>query len=215
MCDSYIHLEEELQIMRQCLILIEKYGFGVSILTKSARILRDLDILKAINKKAKCIVQITLTTYDEDLCRIIEPNVSTTLERFHVLETLRGAGIPTAVWICPILPFINDTEENLRGLMDYCVRAKIRGLISFCFGTTMRAGSRDYFYKCLDKHFPGVKQKYIEKFGDEYACYSDGGLRLRAITKDICREHGIIYKHEELSELFEFEPQGQQMSLFD
>ena len=215
MCDSYIHLEEELQIMRQCLLLIEKYGFGVSILTKSARILRDLDILKAINKKAKCIVQMTLTTYDEDLCRIIEPNVSTTRERFHVLEIMRGAGIPTAVWICPVLPFINDTEENLRGLMGYCVKAKINALISFCFGTTMRDGSREYFYKQLDRHFPGVKQKYIEKFGDEYACYSDGGLRLREITKEICREHGIAYKGEEISDLFRFETQGQQLSIFD
>ena len=218
MCDPYIHLEEDLKITRQCLILIEKYGFGVSILTKSARILRDLDILKAINKKTKCIVQMTLTTYDENLCRIIEPNVSTTLERFHVLEAMRDAGIPTAVWICPILPFINDTEENLRGLMDYCVRAKIRGLVSFCFGTTMRDGSRDYFYKCLDRHFPGVKQKYIEKFGNEYECYSDDGLRLRAITKEICRQHGIIYKHDELSAdlfNFNFEQKERQISMFD
>jgi DNA repair photolyase len=216
MCDPYIHLEEELQVMRQCLILIEKYGFGVSILTKSARILRDLDILKAINKKTKCIVQITMTTYDEDLCRIVEPNVSTTRERFHVLETMREAGIPTAVWVCPILPFINDTEENLRGLMDYCVRAKIRGLISFFFGTTMRDGSREYFYCCLDKHFPGIKQKYIERYGNEYTCYSDNSLRLRALTKEICEEHGIIYKQEELArELFNFEPESQQLSLFD
>lgn len=216
MCDPYIHLEEKLQITRQCLILIEKYGFGVSILTKSAQILRDLDILKAINKKAKCIVQITLTTYDEDLCRKIEPNVSTTLERFHVLEAMREAGIPTAVWICPILPYINDTEENLRGLMGYCVKAKIRGLVSFCFGTTMRNGSREYFYKCLDKHFPGVKQKYIERFGNEYACYSENGLYLRALTKEICRQHGIIYKPEELSrDLYRFESAGQQLSLFD
>jgi len=216
MCDPYIHLEKELEITRKCLFLIEKYGFGVSLLTKSALILRDLDIIKAINKKTKCVVQITLTTYDENLCKIIEPNVSTTLERFHVLKTMRDAGIPTAVWICPILPFINDTEENLRGLMDYCVRAKIKGLVSFCFGTTMRDGSREYFYKCLDRHFPGIKQKYIAKFGNEYACYSDGGLRLREITKEICRQNGIIYKHDELgAELFNFETKEQQISMFD
>ena len=216
MCDPYIHLEEDLQITRQCLLLIEKYGIGISILTKSARILRDLDILKAINKKTKCVVQITLTTYDEDLCRIIEPNVSTTLERFHVLEAMRDAGIPTAVWICPILPFINDTEENIRGLMDYCVRAKINGLVSFCFGTTMRDGSREYFYKCLDRHFPGVKQKYIERYGNEYACYSDGGLRLREIVKEICKKNKIIYNHDELHEkLFGFEQGERQISMFD
>jgi DNA repair photolyase len=216
MCDPYIHLEKDLEITRKCLFLIEKYGFGVSLLTKSALILRDLDIIKAINKKTKCVVQITLTTYDEKLCKIIEPNVSTTLERFHVLEAMRDAGIPTAVWICPVLPFINDTEENIRGLMDYCVRAKIKGLVSFCFGTTMRDGSREYFYKCLDRHFPGVKQKYIEKFGNEYACYSDGGLRIREITIEICRQNGIIYKHDELgAKIFNFEQKEQQISMFD
>ena len=220
MCDPYIHLEEELQITRQCLILIEKYGFGVSILTKSARIMRDLDILKAINKKTKCIVQMTLTTYDENLCRKIEPNVSTTFERFQVLEAMRDAGIPTAVWICPILPYINDTEENLLGLMDYCIRAKIRGLVSFCFGTTMREGSRDYFYRCLDRQFPGLKQKYIERYGSEYACYSDNSLHLRALTKEICNQHGIMYKPEEISAdlfnfLYNYEPEDQQISLFD
>ena len=216
MCDHYIHIEQELKLTRSCLLKIEKYGFGLSILTKSARILRDLDVLSAIAKNANCIVQMTLTTYDEKLCRIVEPNVSTTLERFHALEAMREAGIPTVVWICPVLPFINDTEENLRGLMDYCVKAGVRGLASFCFGTTMREGSRDYFYKCLDRHFPGVKQKYIEKFGNEYACYSDGGLALRALTKDICRAHGIIYRPDELaSALYSFEPGQRQISMFD
>jgi len=216
MCDPYIHLEEKLEITRQCLILIEKYGFGVSLLTKSARIMRDLDILQAINKKTRCIVQMTMTTYDEKLCRIIEPNVSTTLERFHVLEAMRDAGIPTTVWISPLLPFINDTEENIRGLLDYCIKAKVKGIVSFCFGTTMRDGSREYFYRCLDRHFPGIKQKYIEKFGDKYECYGDESLQLRELAKEICRKNGIIYNHEELySELYNIEPKEEQISFFD
>ncbi|HCA30056.1 MAG TPA: radical SAM protein, partial [Ruminococcaceae bacterium] len=90
MCDPYIHLQEELRITRGCLELIERYGFGLAIQTKSARILRDLDLLKAINAKTKCVVQMTLTTFDEALCRIVEPNVSTTAERFTVLETMRN-----------------------------------------------------------------------------------------------------------------------------
>ena len=129
MCDPYIPLEEELRLTRQCLELIERHGFGLVIQTKSARILRDLDLLKAINDRTKCVVQMTLTTYDETLCRIIEPNVSTTAERFAALEFFRNAGIPTVVWLSPILPFINDTEENLRGVLDYCVRGKVRGII--------------------------------------------------------------------------------------
>ena len=215
MCDPYIHLEEELQVTRQCLELIERYGFGLAIQTKSDRILRDLDLLKAIHKNYKCVVQITLTTYDEDLCRIIEPDVSTTAERVAVLELMHNAGIPTVVWICPILPFINDTEENLRGLLDYCVHAKVRGIINFGFGTTMREGSRDYFYRKLDEHFPGMKQRYIKKYGSSYECQSQDAFRLRDIYRDICRRNGILYKPDDVfADIYRVEPESEQLSLF-
>ena len=216
MCDPYIHLEEELRITRQCLELIERYGFGLAIQTKSARILRDLDLLKAINEKTKCVVQITLTTYDEGLCRIIEPDVSTTKERFQVLETMRDNGIPTVVWLSPILPFINDTEENLRGLLDYCIRAKVRGIVCFGFGTTLREGDRAYFYAKLDEYFPGIKQKYIRAFGSAYECQSPNNKQLWAVYADICKRHGILYRPDEVfGYLHRFEPKQRQMSLFE
>lgn len=216
MCDPYIHLEEELQITRQCLRLIEKYGFGLTILTKSARILRDIDILKAINAKTKCVVQITLTTYDENLCRIIEPNVSTTAERFAVLEAMRDAGIPTVVWLCPILPFINDTEENLRGILDYCIRANVRGILCFGFGTTMREGSREYFYGKLDEHFPGLKQRYMGAFGNSYECRSPNNAKLWNLYEDECRQHNILYRTDDVfAYLHKFEVKERQISLFD
>ena len=112
MCDPYMHCEEEIGITRKCLETIERYGFGVTVHTKSARILRDLELLKSINKKSKAVVQMTLTTADEKLCKILEPNVSTTKERFETLKILRDNGIPTVVWLCPILPFINDTYRR-------------------------------------------------------------------------------------------------------
>jgi DNA repair photolyase len=215
MCDPYIHLEEELQVTKKCLELIEKLGFGVSILTKSARIMRDFDILKAINEKAKCVVQTTFTTFDEDLCRIIEPQVSTTAERFNMLEAMRDAGIPTVVWLTPTLPFINDTEENLRGLLDYCVRAKVRGIVCFGFGTTMRDGSRDYFFRELDKHFPGMKQKYIKTFGDSYECPSPNQSVLMDVFKSECQKHGILQKPDDVFEyIYKFDYKNEQLSLF-
>jgi DNA repair photolyase len=186
MCDPYIHLEDELCVTRECISLIERYGFGLSVLTKSDRILRDLDILKAINERTKCVVQVTLTTYDDGLCEIIEPNVSRTSERARILETMRDSGIPTVVWLCPVLPFINDTEENLRGLLDICVRAKVRGILCFSFGVTMREGDREYFYQKLDEHFPGVKDKYIRTFGDAYECRSPNNGKLMKIFKEEC-----------------------------
>ena len=215
MCDSYIPLEEELRLTRECITLIYRYGFGLAIQTKSARIMRDMDILKAINAKTKCVVQITLTTFDEDLCRIIEPNVSTTAERFGVLEAMRDEGIPTTVWLDPILPFINDTEENLRGILDYCVRAKVRGIVCFAMGTTMREGSREHFYEKLDEHFPWVKQQYIRTFGNSYECLSPNNHRLMEIFRDTCRKHKILYKTDDVFDYMrKFETKEQQLSLF-
>jgi len=216
MCDPYIHLEEELQITRQCLEVIERRGFGLAIQTKSARILRDLDLLGAIDAKTKCVVQMTLTTYDEGLCRILEPHVSTTKERFAVLETMRDNGIPTVVWLSPILPFINDTDENLRGLLDYCVRANVRGIVCFGFGTTLREGDREYFYARLDEHFPGMKQKYIRTFGNAYECTSPNNDRLWAVYEEVCRQNGILYRPDDVfGYLHRFEPKQRQLSLFE
>ena len=215
MCDPYIPLEEELQVTRSCLELIERCGFGLSILTKSARILRDLDLLKAIGEKTKCVVQMTLTTYDEALCRKLEPNVSTTLERFHALKTIRENGIPTVVWLSPILPFINDTEENLRGLLDYCVQAGVKGIVCFGFGVTLREGDREYFYAQLDRLFPGLKQEYIRAFGNAYECTSPNSRRLMAMFRETCKRHGILWKTSEVfAYLHAFEAKTEQLSLF-
>ena len=216
MCDPYIPLEEKLQVTRKCLEVIERYNCGLSILTKSARILRDLDLLKEINKKAKCVVAMTLTTYDEKLCKIIEPHVSTTAERVEVLKRCRDEGIKTVVWLCPLLPFINDTEENLRGILDYCIEAKVHGILNFGFGVTLREGDREYFYEQLDKHFPGMKQKYIRTYGDSYACTSPNNQKLMEIYNETCKKHGILYKAKEVfAYLQKYEPKQTQMSMFD
>jgi len=204
MCDPYIPLEEELQITRQCLKVIEKYGFGLAILTKSARILRDMDILKAINAKAKCVVQVTLTTHDEGLCRIIEPSVTGTIGRFNLLKTMRDAGIATVVWLGPILPFINDTEENLRGILEYCIAAGVRRILCFGFGVTMREGNREYFYKKLDEYFPGMKQQYMKSFGNSYHCGSPNSAKLMEILKETCIKCDIL---NNLDEVFRYTSQ--------
>lgn len=201
MTDPYMPIEEKLGNMRKCLEVIERYGFGVTMITKSTKVLRDLDLLKKINEKSKCVVQMTLTTYDEDLCRIVEPNVETTYERFRALEILHDNGIPTVVWLCPILPFINDTEENIRGILDYCVRAKVKGIINFDMGVTLRDGNREYFYKKLDEHFPGLKEKYIRMYGNSYQLSSPNSRQLNMIYKSECIKNGIMC---DVNECFEY-----------
>ena len=201
MSDPYMPIEEKLGDMRKCLEVIERYGFGVTMITKSTKVLRDLDLLKKINEKSKCVVQMTLTTYDEDLCRIVEPNVETTYERFRALEILHDNGIPTVVWLCPILPFINDTEENIRGILDYCVRAKVKWIINFDMGVTLRDGNREYFYKKLDEHFPGLKEKYIRMYGNSYQLSSPNSRQLNMIYKSECIKNGIMC---DVNECFEY-----------
>ena len=180
-------------------------------------VLRDLDLIKSINDKTKAVVQMTLTTFDEELCRILEPDVATTKQRFDALMKLKEAGIPTVVWLCPILPFINDTEENLRGILDYCIKAGVKGVICFDMGLTLRDGNRQYFYQKLDQHFPGMKEKYIAAFGDSYICTSPNNRQLMKIFRNICKENNIMYNKDEIFDYlqtFEEKEDAQQLTLF-
>lgn len=215
MTDPYIPLEEELGHVRQALELVLRYGFGITLITKSARVLRDLDLLAAINRRTKCVVQMTLTTYDEALCRKLEPHVSTTRERFQALLQLREAGIPTVVWLCPILPFINDTRENLEGVLDLCLQAGVCGVVCFGMGMTLREGSREYFYAQLDRHFPGMKERYIAAYGSRYLLESPNSRQLTALFHDVCRRGGVVHDNDSVFQyLRTLEGRTDQLSLF-
>lgn len=215
MCDPYMHCEETLKLTRRCLEIIDSYEYGVAIQTKSDRILRDLDLLKSINERAKCVVQMTLTTYDEDLCKILEPNVCTTKQRVKALEIFHENGIPTVVWLSPILPFINDTRENIEGILDDCIRAKVYGIIQFGMGVTLREGDREYFYAALDKHFSGMRERYHRKYGYSYELQSDRHEELMALFREKCEENGIVHDRNACFKfLQEFPERYEQMSLF-
>ena len=217
MTDPYIPLEMELGNIRKALELIDKYGFGFTVITKSDRILRDLNLLQRIHEKTKCVVQITLTTYDEALCRKIEPNVSTTRERFLVLKKLQDAGIPTVVWLSPILPFINDTEENISGILDLCADAGVYGVICFGMGLTLREGNREYFYAQLDRRFPGLKEQYIRTYGKQYMIESPHNRPLMKLFYEKCSTNGIVHDNGQIFrylQTFEEKDAARQMSLW-
>jgi DNA repair photolyase len=217
MSDPYIPIIENLSNIRACLELIEKYGFGLAIQTKSNLILRDIDLLQKINRNAKCVVEITLTTFDEKLCKTIEPNVSTTKERFDVLKIMRDNNIQTIVWLSPILPFINDTKENLMGILNYCIEAKVYGIICFEMGVTLREGDREYYYKNLDIYFPGIKEKYQKRYGNDYILTSDNNKELMEIFNTVCDENHIKHNVEELFKyMYTYEEKNErgQLSLF-
>jgi DNA repair photolyase len=215
MTDPYIPLEKKLEMTKKSLEVIYKYGFGVTVITKSNTILRDLDLFKKINKRSKAVIQMTLTTYDEKLCKILEPNVSTTKERFEALQVFKEHNIPTVVWMSPILPHINDSYENIKGILDYCIKAEVKGIICFGIGLTLREGNREYYYKKLDEHFPGLKQQYIKKYRNDYEIGSPNSKKLMNYVIKTCKQHNIMIDiNEVFTYLSEFPSKHNQLKLF-
>lgn len=215
MCDPYLPCEKELRLTRRCLEIIRRYGFGAALLTKSDLVLRDLDLLEEINRETKCVVQMTLTTWDPALCRVVEPGVCDTQRRVEVLRALRERGIPTLVWLSPILPFLNDSEENLLALLEAGAGAGVRGFVCFGMGMTLREGNREYYYAALDRHFPGLKERYIRRYGKAYELKSPNSERLEALFRGFCRERGLLYEPEAcFAFLREFPEPCEQLSLF-
>ena len=216
MSDPYMPMEQKLRMTRGTLELVDRYGFGVTLLTKSDRVLEDLELLRRINEKTKAVVQMTLTTMDEGLCRILEPNVSTTAQRIRALHVLREAGIPTVVWLCPIVPFLNDTWENISGIVESCADAGVRGIIQFGMGLTLREGNREYFYAQLDRFFPGLKQQYIRTYGNAYELPSPRERKLSVLFHRRCEDCGILHDNHAIFtylNTFEDKQAGQQMML--
>lgn len=214
MTDPYIPLEKHLRYVRGALNLIHDYGFGFTCITKSDLVLKDLDLLKKINEKTKAVVQMTLTTADDDLCNVLEPNVCPTSKRVDVLKKLNNENIPTVVWLCPILPYINDSKENINSILDYCIESDVKGIICYGMGLTLRDGNREYFYKNLDEHFPGLKEKYIRKYGNSYSIPSPNNEELMEIFRNRTSQNNILNNPHEIFEyLHEFPQKSYQSKL--
>ncbi len=216
MSDPYVTYEKELKLTRKCLEIISKYNFGLTLLTKSDLLLRDLDLLKAINKNSTCVVQMTLTAYDDGLSKLIEPNVCTASKRFEVLSKLRDNNIATVVWLTPIIPYITDTAENIEGLLDYCLRAGVRGIISYDIGLTLRDGNREYFYSQLEDKAPEVLKKYLKQYNSSYYCISPKNDILKAKIKKFCTDNKLLLDDAAMKFAYSYvdKQAGEQLSFF-
>ena len=197
MSDPYQPCEKELKLTRRFLELIDQYGFGASVHTKSDLVLRDIDLFESINRKTKSVLQMTLTVADEGLSRILEPNVCTTARRYEVLKAFQKRGVPTVVWMTPILPFLTDTGENLRAILDCCFDAGVKGIVCWNAGMTLRSGDREYYYRALDRHFPGLSGRYRRQYGDAYEVNSPDNERLMRIFHAECEKHRVIHDPDE------------------
>lgn len=192
MTDPYVPIEKDLKYIRKTLELIYKYGHGFTCITKSDLVLRDLDLLNKINEKTKAVVQVTLTCTDDDISKIIEPHVITTNERIKVLEKLNDYNIPTVVWLCPILPYITDTKENISEIIEACMSTNVKGIICFGMGMTLRDGNREYYYKKLDEHFPKLKNLYQRRYGNNYSIQSPNNKELMKLFNKKTNEYNIM-----------------------
>lgn len=217
MSDPYMNIPQSLELTRCCFEVIYKRGFGLSFITKSTLFLNDLDLLIKIHQRSRLVVQMTLTTYDDDLCQILEPNVDKTSKRAEALKILKAHGIPSIVWISPILPMINDTLDNIKGILDLCLEAGVKGIVWFGAGLTLREGDRAYYYKNLDQYFPGLKEKYIHNYGNRYVLISKNHKEIDDYVINFCKAHDLMYRPEQVFEYIELFDQNKykQLQLFE
>lgn len=214
MSDPYNPLEKELKLTRGALELIRRYGFGVSIATKSDLILRDADVLLGIAKEAPVLIKMTVTTCDDTLAKIIEPHVSSPSKRFEALKTLSDLGLYTGILMMPILPFIEDTEVNVLGIVEQAQASGVK-FIYPGLGVTLRQNQRDWYFGMLDEHFPGIKKRYISTFGTAYSCGSPDADRLTSLIKARCKTYGILTSMKAIIGDYQKGYGEKQISLFD
>ena len=214
MSDTYNPMEIKYQQTRGALQLISKYGFGVSIDTKSDLILRDIDLLKEINSKNNVIIKFTITTPDDNLSKIIEPNVCVSSKRLEAIKILNENGIFTGIMMNPVLPFITDKEGDIKKLVELASRSGAKFIHTY-MGMTLRENQRAYYFDKLDEKFPGVKEKYIKNYGDRYNCLAPNYKHLYKVFTDECDRYGILYKMNDIIRTYKKESTNDgQISLF-
>lgn len=214
MSDPYNPFEKEYRLTRGALELINIHGFGVSIITKSDLVTRDIDVLRLIKGHSPVLIKITITTADDELCKKIEPNVAVSSRRFSAIKELSDNGIFAGVLLMPVLPFLEDTEENIGEIIRLAYESGAK-FIYPAFGVTMRQNQRDWYYRKLDEHFPNVKEKYIKQYGNSYECRSPKAELLWQLFQSECDKLSILYKMEDIIEGYKRGYEDMQLSLFN
>lgn len=214
MSDPYNPFERTERLTEKALMLIDAYGFGITVITKSALITRDIDLYKQISAHSPVLCKMTITTADDTLCRKLEPNVSVSSERFEALARLAEAGLFTGITLMPVLPFLEDDPENIRAIVRMAHESGVRCIYP-AFGMTLRAGNREYFYDRLDELFPGMSDRYRTQYGDRYECPSPNARRLWSVFTAECERFGILYEMRSIIRAYQAGYVDRQLSFFD
>lgn len=197
MSDTYNPLEQQYEQTRKALELIEKYGFGVSIDTKSDLILRDIELLEKINLNNNVIVKFTITTPNDELSKIIEPNVCVSSRRLKAIKILNDNGIFAGIMMNPVLPFITDNEKDIKELVKLASENGAKFIHTY-MGMTLRENQRDYYYEKLDESFKELKEKYMKYYGDRYDCIAPNYKKLYKVFTEECDKYNILYNMEDI-----------------
>ena len=214
MSDPYNPFEREERLTEKSLMLIDAYGFGVTVITKSTLITRDIPLYKQIAEHSPVLCKMTVTTADDELSRLVEPRVAVSSERFDALAKMSEAGLFTGITLMPVLPFIEDSEDNIRTIVRRAHECGVRCIYP-AFGMTLRAGNREYFYQKLDENFPGMKARYIRQYGNSYECPSPNARRLWKVFTDECGKYGILYEMKAIIAAYKAGYEDGQLSFFD
>lgn len=198
MSDAYNPLEEKLQLTRQALELIRKHRFGAAYTTKSALCARDADLMADISKYAPVCARLTVTCADDDLCRKIEPHVAVTSQRFSALRTLAEHGVFAGVWLNPVLPFLTDTGDNIRRIVQLTADHGGRFVVCF-FSMTLRTGNREYYFDALERDFPGIRDRYLKTYGNAYEIPSPHVDVLYQELQNACTRYGLHWRFGDLN----------------
>lgn len=216
MSDPYNPFEQEQQLTRHALELLDAYEFGVAIATKSPLITRDIDLLQAICAHSPVLCKLTVTTCDDALCRKLEPRTAPASQRFEALNRLASAGLFCGVLLMPVLPFLEDDMENVLGIVRLARESGAR-FIYPAFGVTLRQNQRDWYFQRLEEQFPGqnLPERYRQRYGGAYECRSPNAARLWAAFTAECDRAGILYKMQDIIGAYRQGYAPAQLSFFD
>ena len=214
MSDPYNPFEKTERLTEKSLMLIDAYNFGTTVITKSPLIVRDIDLYKQIAEHSPVLCKMTITAAEDSVCRMTEPNAAPSSERFEALAKMSQAGLFTGITLMPILPYINDTPENILGIVRKAHECGVRCVYPF-FGMTLRTGNREYFYAKLDENFPGLKEKYVKRFGTRYECVSPNARKLWQLFTAECDKFGILYEMKSIIRAYKAGYGDTQLSFFD
>lgn len=214
MSDPYNPFERTERLTEKALMLIDAYGFGVTVDTKSSLIARDIPLYKQIAEHSPVLCKMTVTAAEDSLSRLIEPNVSPSSERFAALEKLSAAGLFTGIVMNPILPFITDTPENILSIVRGAAEAGVRCIFTY-MSVTLRQNQRQYYYERLDEISPSLRERYIRQFGSTYECRSPDSKRLWRLFAEECDKYGILYKMNDIIAAYKSGYGDSQLSFFD